>query len=129
MTVESFILLFLIIGAPSIGMEALQLGIGGELKNRYGKWFQRYGISSLVGLIIVGVVVLVTKLFSLKPMFSVALTFLLIIIFGSLLSLVQFESNEFPKDDPASGKEIKEILKNRGLNSLMKENESKQKGE
>lgn len=129
MSVESFVLVFLILGSPALGLESLLIGSKGGFKN-FDKKSRTLLFSTLSGIIIVGIPIAIIYSLGLNMLYIIVSSLIMTFCIGGIFSILlpKNQNNISPKDNKTEG-EIEEMLKNRGLNSLMKDTKSTQKGE
>lgn len=119
------LLAILIAGSPAFGLEALLIGKGGKLTTNYTR-NQLLKVAILLGLGIVGTSALFEILLEVHPLYLVALILALTFLTGGIISLKNREEPDEKKinnNREASDDEIKSMLKNRGLDQLIKDEE------
>jgi|GEM_PF-2640300 len=129
MSVESFVLVFLIIGSPVLGLESLLIGSEGKFHN-FDKKSKTLLFSTLSGIIIVGIPISIINWLGINIIYITVSSLMMTFFVGWALTmfLPKNKANIHP-NNKTSNEEMEEMLKNRGLNSLMKDTKSKQKGE
>lgn len=116
----------LLAGSPAFGLEALFLGVGGISSSIYGEKIRLLAASLPLGLTLVAISIGLTQVLSLSPSYLCVLPLGLSYLAGKIISNIK--TKEIPKQKEVaikggtSNSEIKNMLKRRGLEGLIKDN-------
>ena len=127
---ELYLFGLVLAGSPAFGLKALLLGMGSEVSS--------YGEKSKLALDVMGIGLsvslisfILTSILSLEPLFLCLLIIGLIGAFGVLISLNRDSGskNNLPNENKLSDDEIKDIIKDRGLDDLIEEDKDSKMSE
>lgn len=121
-----FLLGILIAGAPAFGLEALLIGNKGNISLYSDKKLDLVKDLLITGLAIVIFPIFLDYFLVLNPLYLIALVFAMIFITGGFISLLGDEKGKGRNmlSENTSDSEIKEMLKDRGLDQLISEEDS-----
>lgn len=123
-SVNVYILVFLIAGSPALGLEALLLGLGGDFKTRFKEKIKIIQYAIPIGLLSVGTSIGISYLLGLDSLYLIVLTLAITLCFGVIISLLFKEkTKELPQEEKITDEEIKTMLKEKGLDSLINKKE------
>ncbi len=124
MQVELYILGFLIAGSPALGLEAILIGLGGDFKNHFEKKREIIQFALPIGLLIVGASTGISYLLNLESLYLIVLTLATTFCIGRITSyLFREKAGKLPQKETITDSEIKTMLKDRGLDSLINKKE------
>ncbi len=125
MPVKLYILGFLIAGSPALGLEALLLGLGGDFRTHFKERIKIIQYALPIGLLIVGTSIGISYILGLESLYLIVLTLAITLCVGGTSSLfLDKKTKEPPQKDTVTDDEIKTMLKDRGLDSLINKKET-----
>lgn len=114
-----------LLGSFVFGLEALLLGVGGQLSVLYRRsWKRVLKLASLIGLIVVSLSIATTTILGLGSLFLCALVLAYTLLSSRIVNLYKVrlvKSGSPPPLSPTADAEIKQILQKRGFSELVEE--------
>ena len=111
-------------GSLAFGLEAMLLGLGGQLSSLYRRDRKRVlKVASLVGLSVVGLSIATSTALDFGPVYFCAFVLVYTLLTSTVLSLfkTRFIKPELPTPPQISDVEIKQVLQKRGFNEIVEE--------
>lgn len=125
MNILHVLYLMFLLGSLAFGLEALLLGLGGQLSVLYRRnWKQVLKLASLIGLVVVSLSIATTTILGLGPLFLCALVLAYTLLSSRIVNLYKVrlvKSGSPPPLSPTADAEIKQILQKRGFSELVEE--------
>lgn len=122
---ELYLLIILLTGIPTFGLEALMLGDGGRVSSLRRNRTELFKAMIIPGMAVVLSSVFVGFVLDLGPLYVCALIFPLIFFVGKIFSMIEkneVKSRLSPKKNETRD-EIESMLKKRGFGSLVEDEE------
>lgn len=113
-----------LLGSSAFGLEAMLLGLGGQLSSLYHRDRKRVlEMASLVGLGVVGLSIATSTALEFGPVYFCAFVLVYTLLGGTVLGLfkTRFIETELPAPPQISDAEIKQMLQKRGFNEVVEE--------